>query len=311
MADNNLLRSYVHKTIDYEYSLKGDVIFAPFHHLSNTWTVSSSSSQNALFDWVDLDYKIAREAIEYNKTKWNKKLHLAISIQEEVLANDSVTKQILNKYSLLDCDWYTVYVDKLSNKTTARILKKYIQFLQHLQNSTGRPVIAWRVGIIGLGLICAWISGFSSWASERDTYYEDLLKKDEDKYGGMSLKYYFPELLYSAIIPNKEDPRSWVVPPPTLYSTIANHLWTCQCYYCKGLDEPSLIKAQNVKLHFLEIINEEVEKIKNIPPEDRKEYFIWRIDSAIDSFEELKVKVWFKPSEYSYLHEWKDAFLNI
>lgn len=311
LTDFNRLKKYASNSIDFQDKLKANIFLSPFHYLNNTIYTSVTSDQNALFDWVDLDTKIAKESINHKNDKYpKKKLYVGISFQENILRNDSVTKQLLNKYTLLDCDGFIVYVDKISIKSSITVFSKYIKFLQDLQRSSGRPVIAGRVdNTIGLGLLCAGISGFTSGASERNTFYEDLLKKEEG-YGGIPIKYYFPQLLYSVVVPNRKD-SSGQVPPPTRYTEVVSHIGSCKCCYCKGKDETKIIEAANVKLHFLELIHDEIEYIKRISPKDRKEYFLSRIDTAIDSFEELKIPIGFKPSEFAYLQTWKEVFLNL
>lgn len=311
LSDFNRLKKYASNAIDFQNELKSDIFLSPFHYLSNSTTISTTSDQNALFDWVDLDTKIAKESIDYKNNKYpERKLYIGIAFQENILGNDSVMKQILNKYSLLECDGYIVYVDKISTKSSGRLFYKYIKFLQDLQSSTRKPVIAGRVdNTIGLGLLCAGISGFTSGASERNTFYEDLLKKEEG-YGGIPIKYYFPQLLHSVVVPNRKD-SSGQVPPPTKYTAVSEYFGICKCCYCKEKDETRIIEAANVKLHFLELIHDEIEYVKKMLPKDRKEYFLSRIDTAIDNFEELKTIVGFKPSEFAYLQTWKEVFLNL
>jgi hypothetical protein len=200
-------------------------------------------------------------------------------------------------------------VDKIDTKTNSSTLYKYIKFLLALQESTNIPVYAGRVGIIGLGLICAGIAGFTSGPSERDTFYEDLLT-NEESYGGTSLKYYFKGLLHSIIIPNRKNGNG-KVPPPTKFQEVSSFFGKCDCYYCENLDELEMIRPPKVKLHFMEKINEEINFIKNIPLSDRKVYFLKRIDEALDNFEQLKIRAGIKPSEYSYLNIWKEVFRSL
>ena len=311
LKDVNLLKQYVSTSLTYQSSLNGDILFSPFHHLSNSTTVSASSSRNALFDWLDLEYKLIKESIEFrNQHLAGKELYVGISFQEDVLRNEAVTKQILNKFSLLEVDWFFVYVDKVSVQSSASLLVKYAKFLQDLQSSTWKPVIAWRVWILWLLLIALGITGFTSWPAERDTFYEEIIKKSEEAYGWMPVKYYFRQLLGYINIPNRKD-SSGVVPAPIAYEAVTQYFGRCDCYFCSSLNWLEVIEAANVKLHFMEMIYEEVEQLKNLAIPDRKPYFLSRIEEAIDHYEHLRPLVGLKSSDFWYLYEWKEVLKSI
>jgi len=110
-------------------------------------------------------------------------------------------------------------------------------------------------------------------------------------------RYYFPKLLGTIAIPKKN---------PVKLNTIFNKIGYCNCHYCNGKQYLDIIKAPNNKLHFLENMHMEIDKIKKINPKDRISYFIERINAAISNYESLPEV--FSPSNYLHLNNWKEVF---
>jgi serine/threonine-protein kinase len=169
--------------------------------------------------------------------------------------------------------------------------------LTTLQLFTQKPVIAGRVSPgIGLGLISAGISGFSTGTARFETFYEDLYKKDNDAYN-MYERYYFPGLIGTIAINRKT---------PVKLKRILDTIGYCNCHYCSGKTYIDIIKAPNNKLHFLENIHKEIDDIKSIDNNERMPYYLQRIDKAIANYKNLKSV--FKLSDYKHLQNWKLVF---
>ena len=175
----------------------------------------------------------------------------------------------------------------------------YIKTLVELQKCTSKPVIAGRLNSLGLGLLCAGVSGYTSGAARFESFYEDLYKEETEAYN-MYERYYVPELLGTIAIAKKA---------PVKLNAIIETLGACDCYYCKGKNYVQMIDAPNNKLHFLEKIHEEVEIIKSITPSERNEYFLHRINDAIGNYR--KMPVIFKTADYQHLLNWKTVFEGI
>ena len=72
---------------------------------------------------------------------------------------------------------------------------------------------------------------------------------------------------------------------------IYNKLNKCNCTYCGGKDfvEIAAEKDYKIKLHFLEQMENELKKMNDIIDENEKKcYYINRIEEAISNFESLK-----------------------
>ncbi|MCD4664619.1 MAG: hypothetical protein K8R68_05045, partial [Bacteroidales bacterium] len=261
--------------------------------------VAPTQRRNPVAEWFDLDIKLIKESIDYKNSiqEYAKNpLYAGICINGNSLLDETYRNDFLNIFSALDCGGYLIYVDNISNETDSATLFHYIKTLTTLQSVTEKPVIAGRVNTIGLGLISAGISGFSSGTSRFESFYEGLYKEVTDAYN-MYERYYFPELLGTIAIARKN---------PVKLKTIFDKIGYCQCNYCNGKQYIDIIKAPNNKLHFLEHIHKEINTIKNIPEKDRIQYFLDRINKAISNYK-LIPEV-FKPSDYGHLNNWKEVF---
>ncbi|MCZ2130361.1 MAG: serine/threonine protein kinase [Bacteroidia bacterium] len=292
-------QDYVKLVIDEEIKLNADILVSPYHYTHNT-NVLPTYKQNPVEQWFDLDIKLLKEAIDYKNSVpayANKKLYAGICINAGSLINDQYKNDLLNYYSAHECDGYIVYADGIDKTTTAITLFHYIDTLLKLQNNTGRPLIAGRLGSLGLGLLCLGISGFSSGSARFESFSEDLHKDKSQPYN-LYERYYFQQLLGTVPIERKI---------PTRLNQISSILGACQCQYCKGKLAQDVIQSQNNKLHFLKAIHEEIEVIKNT--QDKQAYFLNRINEAIQNYRRLTAV--YKPDDYKHLFVWKEVFENI
>ena len=292
-------QDYVKLVIDEQAKLGADIFVSPYHYTHNT-TVLPTYKQNPVEQWFDLDIKLLKESIDYKNSITayeGKKLYAGICINSGSLTDQQYKNDLLNYYSAHECDGYIVYADGIDKSTSAVVLYHYIDTLLKLQRFTGRPVIAGRLGSLGLGLISLGIVGFSSGAARFESFSEELHK---DAAAGYNLyeRYYFPELLGTVPIEKKR---------PTRLNQISSVLGTCQCIYCKGKSAQDVINAQNNKLHYLYSINNEVEIIKGTS--DKHSYFLKRVTQAIINYQRLTAV--YKRDDYKHLLVWKEVFENI
>lgn len=298
LSSNSKKREYVRLVIDEQAKLSPNILLTPFHYAHNT-NIAPTQRRNPFAEWFDLDIKLIKESIEYKNSVpeyRDMSLYAGICINGNSLSDKTYRTDFLNIFSALDCDGYLIYVDNISNETDSSTLFHYIKTLTTLQSVTEKPVIAGRVNAIGLGLICAGISGFTSGTSRFESFYEDLYKEVTEAYN-MYERYYFPGLLGTIPISRKN---------PVKLKTIFDNIGYCQCNYCSGKQYIDIIKAPNNKLHFLENIHVEINTIRNIPIADRLPYFLERITKAISNYKSIPEV--FKPSDYGHLKNWKEVF---
>jgi len=299
LADNSKKKEYVKQVIDAQANLSPNILLTPFHYVHNT-NIPATRRRNPVEEWFDLDIKLIKESIDYKNSNSSIKdipLYAGICINSESLIDNTFKEDFLNIFSSLACDGYLIYVDNICNETNSTSLFHYITSLTTLQQYTQKPVIAGRVSPgIGLGLISAGISGFSTGTARFENFYEDLYKEATDAYN-MFERYYFPELLGTIAIQRKN---------PVKLKQIFDSLGYCDCHYCSGKTYIEMIDAPNNKLHFLENIHREIDVVKGIEPNERIIYFMKRIDEATKNYKKLTGI--FKPSDFVHLQNWKSVF---
>lgn len=294
-------KDYVKKVIDTEAEFGADILLAPFHYTHNSNVSLVSTNPHA--EWFDLDVKLLKEAIDYRNTNEklkDKPIYAGICINHTALGSEREWRYILNTFSIFDCDGYVVYVDSIDENSSKGTLLNYISFLRELQSATGKPVVAGRVSAIGLGLLCAGVAGFTAGTARFETFSEGFYKEEKESYN-LYKRYYYPSLLKTMPILRKD---------PARFGLIKTKLGSCGCIYCNGKNDANILVDANTKLHFLEVRAQEIAEISALPEDKRVEYFISRVDSALDNFALLTPSV-FKPSEYSYLNNWKEVFSKL
>lgn len=302
LLNNSKKREYVKQVIDAQVKLSPSILLTPFHFVHNTIT-PATRRRNPVEEWFDLDIKLIKESIDYknsNSSISDIPLYAGICINSESLIDNTFKEDFLNIFTSLACDGYLIYVDNISNEANSTSMFHYITTLTTLQQFTQKPVIAGRVSPgIGLGLISAGISGFSTGTARFENFYEDLYKEATDAYN-MFERYYFPELLGTIAINRKT---------PVKLKQIFDTLGCCNCSYCSGKTYVDIIKAPNNKLHFLENIHKEIDFLKGVEQHERIMYFLKRIDEATINYKKLKSI--FRPTDYVHLQNWKAVFEEI
>ena len=292
-------QEYVKLVIDEEARLGAGIFVSPYHYTHNT-TVLPTYKLNPVAQWFDLDIKLLGESIDYKNSVSaysDKKIYAGISINSSSLTNVTYKNDLLNYYSAHECDGYMVYADGIDKDVNDVTLYHYIDTLLKLQFNTGRPVIAGRLNSLGLGLLSLGLAGFSSGAARFESFSEDLHKEAASGYN-LYERYYFPQLLGTIAIERKL---------PTRLNQITQILGACKCMYCKGKSAEDVIIAQNNKLHYLQVIHEEIELIKNAV--NKRAYFLKRVDEAIYNYQRLPHV--FKRDDYRHLIVWKEVISKI
>lgn len=297
LQDYKKQKKYVQQVIDKQIELQSDILLSPFHYTHNS-SIAYTPNSNPIQEWFDLDCKLIRESIDYRNEQYpEKEIYAGICIKADSLKDEKNKKFLLNVFSSFESDGFLIYADGIDANSSEVLLYQYLHFLRELQAWTKKPVIAGRVNIAtGLGITSLGIAGFTLGTARFESFSEDLYKERQDAYN-MGIKYYFPELLSSIFIKRKE---------PVKFDQISHILGFCDCFFCKGKDARDIIKDKNTKLHFLEQIHKEVASISRLSAKDRIGNYIYRLDSAINTYQELKGV--FKPDDYSLLGKLKNIF---
>ena len=301
LRDYKAQKEYVKKVIDLEISLQADILLAPFHYTHNSNVVLTTT--NSYAEWLDLDIKLLREAIDYKNSipgAKKKDIYAGICINQTSINDARERRYILNTFSIFECDGYLVYVDCIDENTSRATLFNYITLLRDLQKNTGRPVIAGRVNSLGLGLLCAGISAFSSGAARFDSFSEDLYKETKPAYN-LYERYYYKHLMKLVAISKKD---------PARFNLIVDELGMCDCHFCYRKSAAEILQSANTKLHYLEVVQNEVSEISRLTADKRIDYFINRIDAASDAFARLVPNV-FKSGDYAHLGAWREVFQKL
>ena len=223
------------------------------------------------------------------KNKINKNIYAGICIDIEDLTDEENRLELINKYTRILPDGFIFYIDKINEKTTnAAQLYSYIDLLLKFKQLK-RPVIAARVGSLGLGLLELGVDAFTQGIASLSSFSEEALLANRPTGYKMQKKYYIPDLLLTLNVSLVED--------------ILNRFpdLRCNCNFCNNaFDLISLSKV--AKCHFLEIRAKEISEINS-----GKFDFINRIEVARKNIKSLK-NANFKLPPTNHLSVWDEVF---
>ena len=290
-------KEYIKLVIQEQLKHNPSCIVSPFHvsNNSNFVTIKNANVET----WFSLDVKLLKQTKDYLiENNIDKKIVGGFCIKADILTSQTEKEYFLNVLSGLPCDIYWIYVDCIDYNTEAAQLYHYISMLLELQNSTKKPVIAGRVGSIGLLLLAFGLYGFESGAARFEAFYEDLYKEATDSYN-MYVMYYMPQLLRN--IPVERKNPSKII---GILKTKAGVDLKCDCPYCLGKNPEDLIQVEaDIKRHFLYKRQKEIEKLRSLMISERLDYMEERIEKAIVYYRELTPV--FKETDYVFLKMWK------
>lgn len=289
-------KEYVKLVMEEQLKHNPCFVVAPFHVSNNSNLVTIKNSN--IETWFSLDVKFLKEAKDYLLTNnIEKKLVGGFCIKADILTASTEKEYFLNVLSGLPCDMYWIYVDCINYETGASQVFNYISTLLDLQKSTNKPVIAGRVGAIGLLLLAFGLYAFESGSSRFESFYEDLYKEATDAYN-MYVMYYVPELMRNVPIERKNPSKIISI----LNSKCGIDL-KCNCPYCKGKKPDELMDDSNAKKHFLYKRQEEIVTLRSMSISQRLDFIELRIKNAIIFYKELSPI--FKENDYNYLRIWQ------
>jgi serine/threonine-protein kinase len=290
-------KEYIRLVIQEQLKHNPGCIVSPFHvsNNSNFVTIKNANAET----WFSLDVKLLKETKDYLiENNIDKKIVAGFCIKADILTSQTEKEYFLNVLSGLPCDIYWIYVDCIDYNTGAAQLYHYISMLLELQNATNKPVIAGRVGSIGLLLLAFGIYGFESGAARFESFYEDLYKEVTDSYN-MYVMYYMPELLRN--IPVERKNPSKII---GILKTKTGIDLNCDCPYCSGKKPEELIQVEaDTKRHFLYRRQQEIEVLRSLNISERLDYMEERIEKAIIYYRDLTPI--FKETDYGFLRTWQ------
>lgn len=250
-------------------------VILPYHYISNT-----NYKADKIEEWIKVNVQLINESIDYIEEAGKKlETYAMISINLNNLMYEK--ERLLSYYVNLKVDKYIVQISDMKNPNVQNIAT-YVEFIKLLQVSTGKDVIALKVPVaLGLYLISIGIHGFSCGISNLEFFDENYIKDETDPFN-LYAKYYFPQLLTLMSYYRADAYSLW---------DIYNELNKCNCSYCDGRDfvEIAAEKDYKIKLHFLEQMKKEFKNLNDIVDENEKKcYYVNRIEEAINNFESLK-----------------------
>lgn len=289
-------KKYVKLVVEEQNKHNPDCIVAPFHFSNNSNMITLKNSGEET--WFSLDIKLLKETKEYmNDNNINKPLIGGFAIKKEILSSKKEREYFLNILTALPCDKYWVYVDCIDYNSSAADIYQYMSTLLKLQSFTGKPVIAGRIGTLGLVLLAFGLHGFESGAARFESFYEDLYQKESNPFN-MYVQYYIPELLRNVSVERKNPAKIISI----LSSKYGEDL-KCNCPYCNKNIAALTSEEGETRKHFLFKREEEVKYLNSIPIVQRVDYIEERIDKAMIYYKSLKPI--FKENEYAFLKNWK------
>jgi len=296
-------KRYVISVVDEQLKYNPPYIVSPFHVSNNSNMLYIKIDVNE--NWFSLDVKLLKEARDYlNSKKYSGKLVGGFCVKTDILTSKTEREYFLNVLTGLDCDIYWIYVDCIDNNTNFSQLYNYADTLLELQKTTGKPVIAGRIGAFGLVLLSFGLYGFESGASRFESFYEDLYKETADSYN-MYVRYYFPELLSNVAIERK-NPAKII----QLLAKKAGKEIKCTCPYCNDKNPAALVGDKLTKKHFLYRRNQEINELRAINTiQNRVEYIEKRVIDAISYYDNLKPI--FKDDDSRFLKVWVEVIKKL
>ncbi|MBI5098108.1 MAG: serine/threonine protein kinase [Nitrospirae bacterium] len=274
------IQKYVSDVLTWQLKWETDILVSPFHY-----------SQNLSDEWLSVDLKLIEECFEFKEKHGIKKeLFSGVCIDIEDLTDEENRLELINRYSKKLPDGFIFYVNNIHEKTTnIAQLYAYIDMLIKFKKLK-RPLIAARVGTLGLGLVELGVDSFSSGIASLSSFSEQTLLSDRQLGYDMERKYYIKDLLLTL--------------KAGLTSEILQRFpeYRCSCKFCQNEYQLDKIN-KNAKAHFLQVRSDEMKMIND----NRNKPFVYLAKSAKSSLDKIKKKGILLPP-YNHIDSWIDVF---
>lgn len=263
---NPQLRSdYLFKWYD---SVKmGKKLILPYHYISNT-----DYPVDKIEEWIKMNIQLIDESSKIVSADKEKYAMISIGLGHLVFQ----AEKILSYFVHANVDGFIVQVSDMK-QLNEQSLVSYIEFMDNLQKYTNKPVIALKVPIaLGLALVAKGIHGFSLGLASIDYFDEQYIKEEKESFNSYS-KFYFPQVLSFLSYPSKDT---------FAFTQIYDYFGGCQCKWCNGKTAVE-IDNKGIKLHHWQMMLEEVEKVNQFKGEERVQYLLGRIESALNNLDAI------------------------
>lgn len=252
------LRRYVRGVLDWQIQYGCSTLVAPFHF-----------SRDLGSAWIRVDLKLFAEARDYLASKGrDEKLFAGVCVNIEQFTDEESRKALVNTYSRNPADGYLFYVDPINERTSvpAQVFS-YLHMLLDFKE-LGRPVIAGRIGNLGLGALALGIDAFETGIASLTFFTEEDMLRDRPTGYTMQTRYYLGDLLACPQVEAAID----------ILGASAFRALACPCRYCQGRRDASIGKT--AKEHFLVRRAEEIAEINALPQAQRMPWFLRRTENA-------------------------------
>jgi serine/threonine-protein kinase len=264
------IRKYVRGVLNWQIQHGCTYLVAPFHF-----------SKMLTSEWMEVDLKLISEAREYVAAKGREeRLFAALCMNLEDLTDEENRHLLVNRYSKHPVDGYLFYIDLVQEQTSVPgQLYSYLNMLLDFK-ALGKPLIACRVGSLGLGLVSLGIDAFTTGIASLSFFSEKTLLEDRPMGYTMRTKYYVPALLSNVQVGAAMD----------ILGSVQYKNLVCLCPYCGGrADEATLRKA--AKPHFLHHRVREMDAINNTAADARLGAFLEKTERALALTSEIRRKL--------------------
>ena len=273
------IKRYVKDVLLWQLKWKTDFLISPFHY-----------SQNLADNWLSTDLKLVEEAFIFkSENQISRDIYAGICLDIEDLTDEENRVELINKFSRILPDGFIFYINNINEKNSnPSQLYSYIDLLLKFKKLK-RPIIAARVGTLGLGLLELGIDAFSQGIASLSSFSAEMLILNRPFNYQMKRKYYFQNLLLTLNV--------------QLAAEILNKFpeLKCNCKFCLGkFDLASISKVS--KSHFLELRSNEIQLINS-----NDLHFIDIIKKAKDNIKKVK-KSNIKLPSTSHIDVWFDVF---
>jgi len=273
------IKRYVKDVLDWQLKWKTDFLISPFHY-----------SQNLADRWLSTDLKLLEEAFTFkSENHLPQDIYAGLCLDIEDLTDKENRLELINKFSRILPDGFIFYINNINEKTSnPSQLYSYIDLLLKFKKLK-RPVIAARVGTLGLGLLELGIDAFSQGIASLSSFSAEMLILNRKFNYQMKKKYYLQNLLLTLNVQLAAEILSKF---PEL---------KCNCKFCLGkFDLASISKVS--KNHFLELRSNEIQLING-----NDLHFIDMIKKANDNIKKVK-KSNIKLQSTSHIDVWFEVF---
>jgi len=236
----NDIKKYVQDVLLWQSKWRTDFLISPFHY-----------SKSIHDPWLSIDLKILEESISYkSENDISQDIFSGICLDIEDLTDEENRLELVNKFSRTLPDGFIFYINNIYEKTSnPSQLYSYIDLLLKFKKLK-RPVIAARVGTLGLGLLELGIDAFSQGIASLTSFNAEMLLSNRQSHYTISKKYYIQRALLTVNIQLAAEILQ-IFPE-----------FRCNCKFCRdNYDLISISKAS--KCHFLELRSREVQLINN------------------------------------------------